>query len=209
VVVNLDPGNDMLPYDCAVDVMDLVKLEEVMDELELGPNGGLVYCMEYIEQNLDWLQEKLATECKDKYILFDLPGQVELFTHHGSVPAPAAPLPASVCLAVPADTPPPCPSPMRHSRGLRPCRDTCLRARRLSARPALTPRDRTLPPSPAAVPGAPLQVRAISDAIVSWGWQLCVVHLVDGHHCSDSSKFISTALVSLAAMTMLGLGVRV
>ncbi len=48
--------------------------------------------------------------CKDKYILFDLPGQVELFTHHSSV-------------------------------------------------------------------------RAISEAIVSWGWQLCVVHLVDGHHC--------------------------
>ena len=75
MVVNLDPGNDLLPYDCAVDIMDLVKLEEVMDELELGPNGGLVYCMEYIEQNLDWLQEKLATECKDKYILFDLPGK--------------------------------------------------------------------------------------------------------------------------------------
>jgi hypothetical protein len=33
------------------------------------------------------LQEKLTTECKDKYILFDLPGQVELFTHHGSVRA--------------------------------------------------------------------------------------------------------------------------
>jgi hypothetical protein len=58
-----------------------------MEELELGPNGGLVYCMEYIEQNLDWLKEQLATKCKGKYILFDLPGQVELFTHHGSVRA--------------------------------------------------------------------------------------------------------------------------
>ena len=35
VVVNLDPGNDMLPYDCAVDIMELIKLEDVMDEFAL------------------------------------------------------------------------------------------------------------------------------------------------------------------------------
>jgi len=29
------------------------------------------------------------------------------------------------------------------------------------------------------------------------------VHLVDSHHCSDDSKFLSTALVALSAMTML------
>ena len=56
VVVNLDPGNDLLPYECAVDVMELIRLEDAMDEFDLGPNGGLVYCMEYIEQNLDWHQ---------------------------------------------------------------------------------------------------------------------------------------------------------
>mmetsp|Transcript_63844 Transcript_63844/g.171045 ORF Transcript_63844/g.171045 Transcript_63844/m.171045 type:complete len:109 (-) Transcript_63844:136-462(-) len=40
VVVNLDPGNDKLPYSCAVDVMELISLEAVMDEHKLGPNGG-------------------------------------------------------------------------------------------------------------------------------------------------------------------------
>lgn len=39
-VVNLDPANDLLPYECAVDIMDLVCLEEVMQETSLGPNGG-------------------------------------------------------------------------------------------------------------------------------------------------------------------------
>lgn len=39
-IVNLDPANDSLPYDVAVDVADLVSLEEVMAELKLGPNGG-------------------------------------------------------------------------------------------------------------------------------------------------------------------------
>lgn len=29
------------------DIRELVSLEDVMEELGLGPNGGLVYCMEY------------------------------------------------------------------------------------------------------------------------------------------------------------------
>lgn len=39
-VVNLDPANDGLPYECAIDITDLVSLEEVMRETKLGPNGG-------------------------------------------------------------------------------------------------------------------------------------------------------------------------
>jgi hypothetical protein len=38
-----------------VDIKDLITLEEVMEEMELGPNGGLLYCMEYLLQNQDWL----------------------------------------------------------------------------------------------------------------------------------------------------------
>lgn len=39
-VINLDPANDSLPYESAVDIMDLISLEEVMRETSLGPNGG-------------------------------------------------------------------------------------------------------------------------------------------------------------------------
>ena len=39
-VVNLDPANDALPYECAVDVRDLISLEEVQEQEGLGPNGG-------------------------------------------------------------------------------------------------------------------------------------------------------------------------
>ena len=39
-VVNLDPANDVLPYEHTVDIMDLIALEEVMKETGLGPNGG-------------------------------------------------------------------------------------------------------------------------------------------------------------------------
>ncbi|KAK7009701.1 GPN-loop GTPase 2 [Biomphalaria glabrata] len=83
-VINMDPANDSLPYACAVDLSELISLEDVMTHLRLGPNGGLVYCMEYLEKNFDWLKLKLDS-VKDKYLLFDFPGQVELYTHHNSV----------------------------------------------------------------------------------------------------------------------------
>ncbi|NXD87328.1 GPN2 GTPase, partial [Halcyon senegalensis] len=83
-VVNLDPANEAMPYQCAVDVAELITLPDVMDTLKLGPNGGLIYCMEYLEANFDWLQEKLAA-FRGHYYLFDCPGQVELYTHHDAL----------------------------------------------------------------------------------------------------------------------------
>lgn len=56
-----------------------------MAEHGLGPNGGMLYCMEYLEANFDWLEDRLRELGKDAYILFDLPGQVELSTNHDSV----------------------------------------------------------------------------------------------------------------------------
>ncbi|NXE50187.1 GPN2 GTPase, partial [Casuarius casuarius] len=84
VVVNLDPANEVTPYQCAVDISELITLPDVMESLKLGPNGGLIYCMEYLEANFDWLQEKLAA-FRGHYYLFDCPGQVELYTHHGAL----------------------------------------------------------------------------------------------------------------------------
>lgn len=40
VVVNLDPANDSLPYECVIDISELVSLQEVQENLNLGPNGG-------------------------------------------------------------------------------------------------------------------------------------------------------------------------
>jgi GTPase SAR1 family protein len=85
-VVNLDPANHNPPYECAVSIEELISLEEVQNELDLGPNGGMVYCMEYVAKNLDWLRDRVAPLVKEgKYVLFDLPGQVELFTSHDAV----------------------------------------------------------------------------------------------------------------------------
>ncbi|XP_035690474.1 GPN-loop GTPase 3-like isoform X2 [Branchiostoma floridae] len=64
------------------DIRELISVDDVMedDSLRFGPNGGLVFCMEYFIQNFDWLEEELG-EGEDDYFLFDCPGQIELYTH--------------------------------------------------------------------------------------------------------------------------------
>ncbi|XDG09275.1 hypothetical protein ABKA04_008890 [Annulohypoxylon sp. FPYF3050] len=83
-VVNLDPANDKTNYPCALDIRNLITLEEIMSDDQLGPNGGVLYAFEELENNMEWLENGLK-ELGDSYILFDCPGQVELYTHHNSL----------------------------------------------------------------------------------------------------------------------------
>jgi GTPase SAR1 family protein len=52
-----------------------------MDFTKLGPNGGLIYAMEYLIENTTWLEDQVRDLCEDDYVLFDCPGQLELYTH--------------------------------------------------------------------------------------------------------------------------------
>ncbi|KAM5558910.1 GPN-loop GTPase 3 [Rosa sericea] len=81
-IVNLDPAAEHFDYPVALDIRELINLDDVMEELGLGPNGGLMYCMEHLEDNLDdWLAEGLEDYLDDDYLVFDCPGQIELFSH--------------------------------------------------------------------------------------------------------------------------------
>lgn len=81
-VINLDPAAQDFCYPVAIDIRELVSLEDVMEELGLGPNGGLLYCFDYLQEHLeDWLQEEMDQFADETYFLIDLPGQIELFTH--------------------------------------------------------------------------------------------------------------------------------
>jgi GTPase SAR1 family protein len=82
--VNLDPANDQTSYPCAIDVRDLIKLEDIMEEDDLGPNGAVLFALEELEHNMEWLEAGLS-ELGEDYVLFDCPGQVELYTHHSSL----------------------------------------------------------------------------------------------------------------------------
>ncbi|CAB3401881.1 unnamed protein product [Caenorhabditis bovis] len=81
-MVNLDPACEAFNYPAVVDIRDLISVGDVQedDELILGPNGALVFCMEYLIKNLEWLHDELD-EGEDDYFVFDCPGQIELYSH--------------------------------------------------------------------------------------------------------------------------------
>eukprot|EP00941_MAST-03F_sp_MAST-3F-sp1_P006295 g6295.t1 len=81
-LINLDPAAEYFDYEVTLDIRDLISAEDVGEELKYGPNGALVYCMQYLADNLDWLENGLDELGHDDcYVIFDLPGQVELYTH--------------------------------------------------------------------------------------------------------------------------------
>jgi len=92
MIVNLDPGNDSLPYECDIDAYDLISVEDVMDRLNLGPNGALIYCMKFLDENFEIKVvhsiKRSFSSVQNKgpfWVIFDMPGQVELNTHVDSV----------------------------------------------------------------------------------------------------------------------------
>ena len=81
-VINLDPDNDNMKYNSIIDIRELITLSDVSDEFNLGPNGGLLYCLQTLSNNMEWLYNKIIKLPKNCYLIFDLPGQIELYIHH-------------------------------------------------------------------------------------------------------------------------------
>eukprot|EP01100_Stratorugosa_tubuloviscum_P001000 TRINITY_DN1220_c3_g1_i1.p1 TRINITY_DN1220_c3_g1~~TRINITY_DN1220_c3_g1_i1.p1 ORF type:complete len:286 (-),score=145.61 TRINITY_DN1220_c3_g1_i1:37-894(-) len=79
-IVNLDPAAEDLRYEASIDVRKWITVKDAMEELEYGPNGGLLFCMEYLVNNFDELSEEFEG-FEDDYLLIDCPGQIELYTH--------------------------------------------------------------------------------------------------------------------------------
>ena len=85
--MNLDPAAEEFAHEPDLDIKDLISLEDVMEELGLGPNGGLIYCFEFLLENLDFLTEALDPITEETLIIIDMPGQIELYTHIPILPA--------------------------------------------------------------------------------------------------------------------------
>lgn len=132
LVANLDPAAEYFEYEASFDIRDLISVDEVMETNGLGPNGGLVFAMEYLIQHLDWLEEQLSCFGEDDYLILDCPGQIELYSH----------LPI---------------------------------------------------------------MKILSHAMVSWGYRLVSVYLLDALFALEPAKFISGCMLSLSCMLQLEL----
>jgi GTPase SAR1 family protein len=78
VVVNLDPGVELLPYVPEIDVREWVNVGEVMKKYGVGPNGAQILSADLIAVKFREIKE-LLDGFKAQYVLFDTPGQMELF----------------------------------------------------------------------------------------------------------------------------------
>jgi GTPase SAR1 family protein len=78
MAINLDPGAITIPYSANVDVRDYIKVEALMEEYGLGPNGGLMLASELMLE----IVEQLSSDIDDfgpDVALVDTPGQMEMF----------------------------------------------------------------------------------------------------------------------------------
>jgi len=85
IAVNLDPGVITLPYSPDIDIRDYVKIEQLMHDYQLGPNGALIMAADLIAEETERLSDELAT-FKPDVALIDTPGQMELFAFRQSGP---------------------------------------------------------------------------------------------------------------------------
>lgn len=78
MAVNLDPGSLILPYAANVDVRDYIKVEDIMEDYGLGPNGGLMLAHDMMAGIVEDLSNDIEDFTPDICIV-DTPGQMELF----------------------------------------------------------------------------------------------------------------------------------
>ena len=84
-IVNLDPGAEFTPYEPDVDIRESISLAQIMSEFNLGPNGAQIVGADLILENTELIENSLK-ELDDYYVIFDTPGQIELFSFRPGSP---------------------------------------------------------------------------------------------------------------------------
>jgi GTPase SAR1 family protein len=89
--INLDPGVLKLPYTPDIDIRDTIRIEDIMEKYELGPNGALIMAADLIADQIETIA-KDADDLNPDVLIVDTPGQMELFAFRASGPFIAAEL---------------------------------------------------------------------------------------------------------------------
>ncbi len=78
ITVNLDPGIENAPYVPDVDIRDWIKLRDIMKEYGVGPNGAQIIAADMLALNINEMKDIIGS-FETEYVIFDTPGQMELF----------------------------------------------------------------------------------------------------------------------------------
>jgi GTPase SAR1 family protein len=85
ITINLDPAARRLPYTPDVDARDYVSVDDLMNQLGLGPNGALIAAVDMVAGQVDKIKEEIEG-FKTEYAIIDTPGQIELFAYRTTGP---------------------------------------------------------------------------------------------------------------------------
>ena len=86
-MLNLDPAVVNLGYEANIDIRDTVDYKQVMQQYNLGPNGGILTALNLFTTKFDQVLgyvDKKAHSGSVEHILLDTPGQIEIFTWSAS-----------------------------------------------------------------------------------------------------------------------------
>lgn len=84
--INLDPAVRYMPYSPNIDIRDTVNYKEVMEQYNLGPNGGIMTALNLFSTRFDKVMDFVDKRAEQglEYFLIDTPGQMEIFTWSAS-----------------------------------------------------------------------------------------------------------------------------
>ncbi|KAA0200607.1 XPA binding protein 1 GTPase [Fasciolopsis buskii] len=83
--VNLDPAVHVVPYRTNIDIRDTVKFKEVMKQYGFGPNGAIMTSLNFFSSQFNKVVDLINKNAENvSYVVFDTPGQIEVFTWSAS-----------------------------------------------------------------------------------------------------------------------------
>ena len=80
---NLDPAITFGEYHFSIH--EKWQIDTIMQQYNLGPNGGMIKCLELCANDPDWLDEKINGYGGDEIMFIDCPGQIEIYIHDDSM----------------------------------------------------------------------------------------------------------------------------
>lgn len=83
IAVNLDPAVRNIPYSADVDCREMIDVNIITEDYDLGPNGAMIVATDLLATHFAEIKEEID-EFTPEICLIDTPGQIELFAYRES-----------------------------------------------------------------------------------------------------------------------------